>query len=252
MKKHITVEVCCGSINDCMLAQQMGADRIELNHSLEQGGLVPSLGTFLEAKKRVSLPICVMIRPRGSGFCYTEEQFQGMLTDARLFLENGADGIVFGFLHEDGSIDVERTKQMAALAEGKEAVFHKAFDSTVDLEESLKTLIDCGITRVLTSGGTVYPEIIEGSRIIGHLDDLYGDKIQLLPGGGVRAHNAKEVLRLAHTGQIHLTAKNTFTDLSTSHRYPDNDPASLQYTAVGEENLRNIIQQVREYETEEE
>ena len=248
MKQHITVEVCCGSVNDCMLAQKMGADRIELNHSLEQGGLTPSLGTFLEAKKRVSLPICVMIRPRGAGFCYTEEQFQGMLTDARLFIENGADGLVFGFLNEDGSINVERTKQMVAVARDKEAVFHKAFDSTVDIEESLKTLIDCGITRVLTSGGSPYPEIIEGSRELGRLHALYGDQIQLLPGGGVRAHNAKEVLALAQSGQIHLTAKNSFTDLSTSHRFPVQNTASLEYTAVGEDNLKNIIEQVRDYE----
>ena len=98
MKKHITVEVCCGSVDDCLLAQKLGADRIELNHALELGGMTPSMGTFLEVKRQVSLPICVMIRPRGAGFDYTEAQFQVMLKDAELFIEHGADGLVFGFL----------------------------------------------------------------------------------------------------------------------------------------------------------
>ena len=164
MKKHITVEVCCGSVDDCLLAEKLGADRIELNHALELGGLTPSLGTFLEAKRQVSLPICVMIRPRGAGFDYTEIQFQAMLKDAELFIEHGADGLVFGFLNEDGSINEERTCQMVKAARGKEAIFHKAYDSTKNMEDSLKTLIRCGITRVLTSGGAVYPNIVEGCK----------------------------------------------------------------------------------------
>ena len=107
------------------IRDRLGADRIELNHALELGGLTPSLGTFLEAKRQVSLPICVMIRPRGAGFDYTERQFQAMLKDAELFIEHGADGLVFGFLNEDGSINEERTCQMVKAARGKEAIFHK-------------------------------------------------------------------------------------------------------------------------------
>ena len=76
MKKHITVEVCCGSVDDCLLAEKLGADRIELNHALELGGLTPSLGTFLEAKRQVSLPICVMIRPRGAGLIILRSSFR--------------------------------------------------------------------------------------------------------------------------------------------------------------------------------
>ena len=94
MKTHITVEVCCGSVDDCLLAQKLGADRIELNHALELGGMTPSMGTFLEVKRQVSLPICVMIRPRGAGFDYTEAQFQVMLKDAELFIEHGAEAFM--------------------------------------------------------------------------------------------------------------------------------------------------------------
>ncbi len=247
MNKSTLVEVCCGSVNDCITAQKYGADRIELNHALELGGLTPSLGTFLEARKKVSLPICCMIRPRGAGFDYTEEQFEAMLTDARLFIENGADGIVFGFLNADGTINRNRTMRMVQAAQGKETVFHKAFDSTDDLEESLKILIECGVTRVLTSGGAVYPDILQGCRKLGQLFDQYGDRIQILPGGGVREFNAQQVLRLSHTGQIHLTAKDNFVDESTGHYHFTGTRSSLEYVATSEINLEKIMHQIRTY-----
>jgi len=97
MVKDKIVEICCGSIEDCAVAQKFPVDRIELNSAIELGGLTPSLGTLIEAKKATTLPICCMVRPRTAGFVYTEAQFQSMLYDAELLLKHGADGIVFGF-----------------------------------------------------------------------------------------------------------------------------------------------------------
>lgn len=56
-----------------------------------------------------------MVRPREGGFCYTETEYAVMKEDARLLLENGADGLVFGFLHENGTVDAERTSEFARL-----------------------------------------------------------------------------------------------------------------------------------------
>lgn len=250
MEKKITVEVCCGSVNDCILAKKYGADRIELNHALELGGMTPSLGTLIEAKRLVDLPICCMVRPRKSGFDYSEEQFQVMLKDAELFMNHGADGVVFGFLHADGTINAKRTKVMAQLASShnKEAIFHKAFDSTEDLEESLKVLIECGVTRVLTSGGSVYPNILEGCKELAYLIEKYGDKIQILPGGGVREHNTKQILAITHSNQIHLTAKCELTDESTSHFRTGEVGSTLTYIATGEVNLEKIMVQIRTFD----
>lgn len=250
MSEKITVEVCCGSLNDCLTAYEYHADRIELNQALELGGLTPSLGTLIETKKRVPLPVCCMVRPRKAGFYYTEEQFEVMMKDAELFLDHGADGIVFGFLNPDGHIDPNRTRKLAdlALSRGKEAIFHKAFDSTDNLETSLKILIDCHITRVLTSGGAVYPDILSGCRLLGQLQDKYGDQIEILPGGGVREFNAQEVLQLSHTGQIHLTAKNTFVDPSTGCFRYNHDSQGLEYVATGPINLEKIMLQIRSFE----
>ena len=106
-----------------------------------------------------------------------------MFRDAKNMLEAGADGIVFGFLNEDRTVNKEKTKKMAGLIHsyGKEAIFHKAFDEIADLDEAIQTLISFKIDRILTSGKAVYPEILKGCEEIRRLNDRYGDSIQLLP-----------------------------------------------------------------------
>ena len=153
-----------------------------------------------------------MVRPRGGDFLYSDEEFEVMLKDAENLLENKADGIVFGFLKEDKTIDTERTKMMVQLIHSynKEAVFHKAFDELEDQDEGTKILIDCGIDRILTSGKAVYPDILEGCRRIRELNDKYGDRIQFLPGGGVRIENIQDVLKISGVRQIHMTSKKQF------------------------------------------
>ena len=104
MSQKPLVEVCCGSAEDVIEAWRAGADRVELNSDLFHGGLTPSLGSLRVAKRETRLPIMTMVRPREGGFCYTDTEFAVCLEDARLLLENGADGLVFGFLTESGRI----------------------------------------------------------------------------------------------------------------------------------------------------
>lgn len=209
MINNITIEVCVGNIDDALTAARYPIDRIELNSALELGGLSSSLSVLTYLKKHISPKICCMVRPRGGDFLYSQLEFETMLKDAEAFLQNGADGIVFGFLKEDLSVDEERTRIMSDLIHTYhgEAVFHKAFDETRDLEESCRVLISCGIDRVLTSGAAVYPDILEGCERIRRLHLKYGDSLQFLPGGGVRVDNIQDVLRTAQTGQVHMSSK---------------------------------------------
>src|SRR5208282_3851212 len=69
---HVLLEICCGSIDDAIEAEKGAADRVELCSALFLGGLTPSLGTIQEAKRRLKIPIMVMVRPRGGGFAYSE------------------------------------------------------------------------------------------------------------------------------------------------------------------------------------
>lgn len=94
-------EICCGSAEDAILAYRAGASRVELNSDLFHGGLTPTLGSLIAVKKAApALEIMAMVRPREGGFCYTDTEYAVMKEDAQLMLEHGADGIVFGFLHE--------------------------------------------------------------------------------------------------------------------------------------------------------
>jgi len=208
----ITLEICCGSLEDAKAAQAGGADRIELNSALYLGGLTPSLASLLMAKENCTIPIVAMIRPRGGGFCYSEDEFQVMLRDAAILMQNGADGIVFGFLNPDGTLCIDRTKQMVDLihSHDKEAVFHRAIDCAEDIDGGIEELIRLKVNRVLTSGGrnTAW----EGREVIARLQKNYGKQIEILPGAGLRKENALDFLAATKTTQLHSSCKGYHTD----------------------------------------
>jgi copper homeostasis protein len=207
MINGVTIEICCGSLQDVETADAFPVDRMELNCALELDGLTPSLAVLMKARALTAKKIVCMVRPRPAGFCYSMLEWETMTADAKIFLEHGADGIVFGCLKADGSIDAERVKAMTALIHGagREAVFHKAFDVSRDLEESMKTLTACGVDRVLTSGGGVYPDL--DLERLADLNRRYGGRIQILPGGGIRPDNIRKVLAATGLHAVHLSAK---------------------------------------------
>ncbi len=231
MNCNLQIEICCGSLTDCLTANKYPTDRIELNCALELGGLTPSLSTLLKAKKLTDKKIICMVRPRTAGFCYNEYEINTMFDDAKLMLEHGADGIVFGFLNPDRTIDTVHTKEMVELIHSynKEAVFHKAFDEVLDPYKSIEDLITCKVDRVLTSGTA--PTVLEGIDVITKLEKDYGDKIQILPGCGINQSNIVEILEKSHVKQFHMTAKSTFRDRG-------------DYVAVDGRNIQAVLDKV--------
>ena len=101
------VEICCGSYEDCLRAERGGAKRVELNSALFLGGLTPSIATVKKVLENTSLEVIAMVRPRGAGFCYLESEVEVMMQDAEEMLKLGVDGLAFGFLNEDCTVDVE-------------------------------------------------------------------------------------------------------------------------------------------------
>ncbi len=209
---QIILEVCCGSADDVVEAERGGADRVELNGSIFFGGLTPTLGSLIEAKKRASIPVVVMIRPRGGGFAYTEAEFESMLHDTRLSVEHGADGIVFGILHEDGSIDQKRCEQLIQVAGQTELIFHRAIDVVPDLFASLDVLVDLGIQRVLTTGQGA--TIDDGLDTIKDMVTHVGDRLEIMPGGGT-PHNVKRLVDRTACRQVHMASFQVMHDPST-------------------------------------
>ena len=209
------MEICCGSCEDAVIAAENGADRIELNSAMFLGGLTPSLGSFLAAKERLNIPIMVMIRPREAGFCYSGYELEAMRRDAEIFLDNGADGLVFGFLHADGTLDEARMSEFAALCgkRGKTAVCHRAFDVTPDPFAALERLISIGVDRVLTSGQT--PAAPDGAALIRELIKKASGKIEVLPGAGLNASNIARFVEFTGAKQVHLAAQRSVSETST-------------------------------------
>ncbi|MGO9650403.1 MAG: copper homeostasis protein CutC [Terriglobales bacterium] len=215
--KNILLEICCGSIDDAIQAEKGGADRVELCSALFLGGLTPSIGTIQEAESRLKIPVMVMVRPRGGGFCYTEAEVATMERDAEAAIDCGADGVVFGLLEDDGKIDVKRTKRMRQLIGKRQAVFHRAFDVTPDPFKALEQLVDLGITRILTSGQK--DTVPEGVELIAELIERAGRRIEILPGGGgLRPFNMQEIVERTGCRQVHMTAWSAVRDSSTHAR----------------------------------
>jgi len=216
VSSKVLIEVCCGSVDDAVEAERGGADRIELNSSLLLGGLTPSLGSIIEVKKRLNIPVMAMIRPRAGGFCYTQAEMAVMQHDAELAVEHDVDGLVFGILTPDGEVDAERCKRIIELAQGRQTVFHRAFDVTPDPLKALDQLVNLGFSRVLTSGQEKTAP--EGIELIRKLIVHAGDRIEILPGSGLRPHNIRAFVEQTKAKQVHFSAFGQRLDSSMQHR----------------------------------
>ncbi|MBQ2461504.1 MAG: copper homeostasis protein CutC [Clostridia bacterium] len=203
MPSHILIEACCASPEDVLTAALGGADRIELNTALALGGLTPSLGNLIACRRAVSLPILSMIRPREGGFCYSTTLFSAMQQDAELLTGAGSDGIVFGFLTESGEIDRMRTLDLVRAVPGCQTVFHRAFDLVRDWRKSLETLMELGVTRVLTSGQA--PTAVEGIPRLREMIRFAGTDLEILPAGGIRPENVVQIVEETGCTQVHLS-----------------------------------------------
>lgn len=211
----ILFEACCGSAEDALAAWKGGADRVELNSDLFHGGLTPTLGALRLVKRQApDLKVMCMVRPREGGFCYTETEFQVMLEDARIFVENGADGIVFGFLKEDATIDTDRCRKMLDVIGDHDSVFHRAIDVVPDVMAALDQLIELGVTRVLTSGQK--PTVPEGIFTIKAMLEHARGRIEILPGCGITAENALWVREMTGVTMMHAAMHRTAYDRSTA------------------------------------
>lgn len=245
MKRDL-FEVCAGSVQDCINAQLGGADRVELNSALHLGGLTPSLAMLKLVKEKISLKVICMDRPRAAGFCYDDVEIETMFEDAKILLENGADGISFGFLNSDATINVTETKKMVELIHQyqKKAVFHRAFDCVDDPMHAIKQLIDCGVDRILTSG--LQPIAMQGASVLEKLQSAFGDQIELLAGSGINANNIRALKEQTGLHQFHGSCKEWCKDPTTtvgnvSYAYHESD----DYDCVSLEKVRSIVQELR-------
>jgi hypothetical protein len=108
---------------------------------------------------------------------------------------------VVGVLNPDDTIDVGRTRQLVAAANGLPVTFHLAFERVSDRKIGLETLIDIGVDRLLTKGGG--ETALDGAEGIRDLVAQAGGRIAIMAGGGVRAENVGEIVRRTGVREIH-------------------------------------------------
>ena len=197
-------EICVDSISGVRAAKSAGADRVELCANLLEGGITPSRGMIRQARKVGGIKLHVIIRPRGGDFLYDDDEFSIQEADIDTAKAEGADGVVIGLLQADGTIDVARTRVLIARARPLKVTFHRAFDMTPDPFAALDTLISLGVERVLTSGQEA--SVLEGLPLITELVRRAGDKIIVMPGGGITARNVQRIVSAAHAKEIHFAA----------------------------------------------
>lgn len=229
------LEIAANSLQSCLAAQRGGADRIELFENLAEGGCTPSYGMLSWVKEHITIPVYVMIRPRGGDFLYTDDEFEVMCRDIELCRESGFPGVVFGLLDAGGNIDVDRCRELLNLRGDMKVTFHRAFDRSRDLSQSIRQLIDLGFDRVLTSGGEA--NVDKGKEILRQLQQQYGNEIILMPGCGVSSVNAKAIVDYCGVHEIHATAKIAVPSGSLFQKTPFADGRQ----ASSEEEIRAIV-----------
>lgn len=195
------------SIASALAAVEGGADRLELCAALSEGGLTPSLGLLTAVKKFICRPVHVycMVRPRGGPMSYSPEEIEVIISDAEALKKAGADGLVFGALNTDGTINVELCKSFKETAGDLPCTFHRAFDLIPDHLAGLETVIALGYERILTSGGQT--SALEGSETLAQLVSASKGRISIMAGAGVKSNNVASIISLTNVHECHASAR---------------------------------------------
>jgi copper homeostasis protein len=200
--RPVLVEACVDSVESALAAERGGAGRLELCDALHDGGTTPSAGMIDAVKARARLPVFVIVRPRGGGFVYSPSELDVMRRDIDVARRLGADGFVVGVLRRDGRVDADCTRALVSAASGRPVTFHRAFDLVRDPFEGLETLVECGVERVLTSGGA--ETALDGAETIAALVARAGRRLCVMAGGGIRETGVRELVRRTGVREIHV------------------------------------------------
>ena len=203
-------EFCAENVTLLEKAMQAGARRIELCDNLTVGGTTPSYGVIqaaVELAKSYDTTVMTMIRPRGGDFVYSDLEVSIMLEDLKKAREAGSQGLVYGLLTKENELDKANLERLLVASQGLEVVFHMAFDAIPKDKQfaALDWLAEHGVKRILTHGGSASETIQEHFGWLKELVDYAGDRIEILPGGGITTENRNEIVEQLGVNQLHGT-----------------------------------------------
>jgi len=199
--EKIILEGCVETIDAALEMEKAGVDRIELCSALSNGGVTPSYGSIKIAKERLSIPIHVIIRPRGGDYIYSDLEMEIMKRDIEFCKVNGIDGVVFGALTEDREVNKSMCKELLEVARPMKVTFHRAYDEAADPFEAVEAIVELGFDKLLTAGHKA--SAIEGSGLLADLVKKYGDQITIMPGSGINFNNVDDLHGIIGANEYH-------------------------------------------------
>ena len=209
MKKKILLEISVESVEGAAAAERGGADRIELCSNLSVGGLAPDLALLRAVGEEIQIPIFVMIRPRAGDFIYSAAEFTLMKKSIAAGKDAGADGLVFGILKANRTVNIDRTAELVELAQPLPVTFHRAFDACLDFSQALEDVVRSGASRILTSGGASTAH--EGAATIKALVAVAGEHVTIVPGAGINEGNILELAEATRAREFHSGLSSVFS-----------------------------------------
>jgi copper homeostasis protein len=201
MKK---LEIACFNLESALIAQKAGADRVELCADISVGGITPNLEMIQQARQHLSIDLNVMIRPRGGNFVYSEAEYKQIKSEIETIKKLGVNGFVFGILKEDKTINIEQNSELMELAKPFPCTFHRAFDEVLEHTKALEDVISCGFSTILTSG--TFPNVMEGKEVLKLLVKQAKNRIEIMPGGGLRSTNISDLDEIVNANWYHSSA----------------------------------------------
>lgn len=207
MNHHI--EVCIDNLESLHQAIQGGATRIELCSSLALGGLTPSFGFMKKAAEIATIPVYAMIRPRQGDFLYDQDDIDAMLLDIEATAEAGLQGIVFGVLNADGTINLPLAQKIMDRANvyGLGATFHRAIDQSSNYPQAIEQIAQLGCERILTSGLAANAEL--GIEVLADMVKRADGRFSIMAGAGLTDANVTQIVAKTGVREVHLSGKST-------------------------------------------
>ena len=186
--KKIFIECCLETYNEAVFAEKKGADQIEVCSDLRFDGLTPSFELIEKIRDNISVPIKVMIRPRGGGFCYSLSDLKEIQNQIQVFKSIGIKHIVCGILKKNNRVSIDSFKKISDISHPMKITFHKAIDKSIDFFNDIEALVRTNrLDSLLTSGRA--NSAAEGSETIKKVVDIFGGNIKVIAAGKITSTN---------------------------------------------------------------
>jgi copper homeostasis protein len=197
-----TLEVIVTSAEEAFDAQEGGADRLELAHSLEDEGLTPTSQTIHDVTRAVSIPVRVILRNSRSMEANSEEEITRLVTEAKAFADTNIDGLVLGFVR-GGALDLNVMERIVRAAPHMRITFHRAFEHVRDPLGTIGQLKQFpSVDRILTNGGEGSWE--QRKARLREWQETAAPQIKIVVGGGLTSGLLSEFAQQTPLTEFHV------------------------------------------------